>query len=72
MNRYELGKRVPAIELVQKIADVLRLPLSFFYAARDDEARLLVAFHCLDMEGRAKLLAAAETVAREAKKARVQ
>lgn len=48
MNRYELGKRVPAFELVQRIAAVLDLPVTYFYADKDDESQLLVKFHRLN------------------------
>ncbi|WP_414445618.1 helix-turn-helix domain-containing protein [Burkholderia sp. 22PA0106] len=47
MNRYELGKRVPDMELVERLAGVLRVPAAFFYAANDIEAELLVKFHGL-------------------------
>ncbi|USX21106.1 helix-turn-helix transcriptional regulator [Oxalobacteraceae bacterium OTU3REALA1] len=45
MNRYERGTRVPSIELVKRIADVLNLPIAYLYAIGDDEAKLLVALH---------------------------
>jgi transcriptional regulator with XRE-family HTH domain len=47
MNRYELGKRVPTYELVEKFAKVLGVPTAYFYAAADDEAELLLAFNKL-------------------------
>jgi transcriptional regulator with XRE-family HTH domain len=45
MNRYELGKRAPAFELVERIAAELDLPVAYFYAVGDDEAELLVRYH---------------------------
>jgi transcriptional regulator with XRE-family HTH domain len=56
MNRYELGKRIPDPELVERIAKVLRLPAAYFYAVEDDEAELLIAFHELSNYDRAKAI----------------
>ncbi|KFG95527.1 transcriptional regulator [Burkholderia paludis] len=47
MNRYELGKRVPDLELVSRLAVVLQVPAAYFYAADDAEADLLLKFHRL-------------------------
>lgn len=55
MNRYELGKRVPDLALVERFAEVLDVPACYFYAVSNDEARLLLAFHNLDR--RAKIQA---------------
>ncbi|MGF6900387.1 helix-turn-helix domain-containing protein [Paraburkholderia sp. GAS348] len=57
MNRYELGKRIPNLELVERIADVLRVPTAYFYAVGDDEAELLLRFHELSNQNRAKAIA---------------
>jgi transcriptional regulator with XRE-family HTH domain len=57
MNRYELGKRVPDLELVERLAVELNLPAAYFYAKGDDEAELLLKFHQLDSAARARLLA---------------
>ncbi|WP_223277268.1 MULTISPECIES: helix-turn-helix domain-containing protein [Cupriavidus] len=56
MNRYELGKRVPAPELVTRLAAVLNVPATFFYAADDTEANLLLKFHRLRKDQRAAVL----------------
>ena len=64
MNRYERGTRVPAIELMERIGSVLNLPLAYFYAAGEDEARLLVLFHRLSLADKKKLLHLAEETAR--------
>lgn len=56
MNRYELGKRAPNCDLVQRIAMVLDLPVSYFYAASDEEAWLLVMFHRMNALERQKVL----------------
>lgn len=39
MNRYELGKRAPNFELVERIAKVLKVPAAYFYASDDTLAR---------------------------------
>ena len=62
MNRYELGKRVPDPDLVERIAAVLKVPAAYFYATRDDEAALLLQFHRLSKIDRAKVVALMETL----------
>lgn len=63
MNRYELGKRNPDIELVDRIAKVLNTPTAYFYAKEDDEADLLLRFHGLSTEDREKVIAFVATLA---------
>lgn len=58
MSRYELGKRVPDYELVEKLARVLGLSATYFYAAEDDEAELLLRLHRLSQAKRIRLMAA--------------
>ena len=60
MNRYELGKRAPAYELVERFGKVLGVPTAYFYAVAEDEAQLLLAFSKLP---KAKRLQAVEFVA---------
>lgn len=60
MNRYERGTRVPGVELMEKVGNVLNFPLTYFYATGEDEARLLVLFHRMPSEDKAKLLQLAE------------
>lgn len=56
MNRYELGKRAPAFDLVERIAVELELPTAYFYAVGDDEAELLTIFHGLSAAKRRQVL----------------
>ena len=56
MNRYELGKRVPAPDFVERLSKVLSVPAAFFYAVEDDEAELLAKFHKLDPPRRVELM----------------
>ena len=57
MNRYELGKRVPDLELIERVAAELKLPAAYFYAVEDDEAELLVQFHKLNATKRRQVIA---------------
>ena len=57
MNRYELGKRVPSLELVERISEVLMVPAAYFYAVEDETAELLIKFHRLSKEEKEKVLA---------------
>lgn len=63
MNRYELGKRTPDVQLVERIADVLKLPVSYFYALDDDEADLLLAFYRLPKKQKARVISFANELA---------
>lgn len=58
MNRYERGTRMPAVELVERIGIVLNLPVAYFYAADDDEAKLLKVFYRMKESERKELMAA--------------
>ncbi len=58
MNRYEQGKRVPSLELVERIAEVLKVPAAYFYAVEDETAELLVAYHRLSKAGRLRVMSA--------------
>lgn len=59
MNRYERGTRVPSVELMERIGNVLNLPLTYFYAADDYEAMLVVLFHQMTDANKKALLNAA-------------
>ncbi|MRW94287.1 helix-turn-helix domain-containing protein [Duganella sp. FT80W] len=63
MNRYERGTRVPGVELMERIGSVLNLPLAYFYAVSEDEARLLALFHRMPEGDKQTLLQMAEQCA---------
>ncbi|WP_175899360.1 helix-turn-helix domain-containing protein [Burkholderia vietnamiensis] len=63
MNRYELAKRTPDLELVIRIAQVLGVPAAYFYATSDDEATLLLKFHRLTKSQRAKVFTCIDEIA---------
>lgn len=56
MNRYEVGKRIPDPELIQRVATELGLPAAYFYACRDDEAELLERYHGLSETAKSRLM----------------
>ena len=56
MNQYERGKHEPNFSTLERIARVLNMPTSYFYAEDDDEAKLLQWFHRLSEDERAELM----------------
>ncbi|ECI6122043.1 helix-turn-helix domain-containing protein [Klebsiella quasivariicola] len=56
INRYEKGVHEPGTEIVQKLAEVLRVPLAYFYAEDDDLAELMLVFLSLSHHQRTKIL----------------
>ena len=56
INRYELGIHKPDLLTVRKLAQVLKVPMAFFYADTDDEiADLLFRYGKADEEARLKI-----------------
>ena len=45
MNQYEKGKHEPDFSMVERIAKVLSLPESYFYAKDDEAAYILKQLH---------------------------
>lgn len=58
MNQYERGKHEPDFSMVERIAKVLDVPESYFYAKDDDAAWLLVVFHRMPPADREKMVTA--------------
>lgn len=56
MNQYEKAKHEPDFSMVERIAKVLNVPESYFYAKDDEAAWLLVVFHRLPAEARLRVL----------------
>lgn len=52
INRYEKGVHEPGTEIVQKLAEVLHVPLVYFYAEDDDLAELMLVFWSLSASER--------------------
>lgn len=62
MNQYEKAKHEPDFSMVERIAKVLDVPESYFYAKDDEAAWLLVVFHRLPPSARASILQAVRNV----------
>ncbi|UOD51511.1 helix-turn-helix transcriptional regulator [Orrella daihaiensis] len=60
MNQYERGKHSPDYRLMCKVAEILNMPVSWFYTQDDDMARLQEIFFNLSPDARRDLLAHAE------------
>ncbi|GGB98009.1 transcriptional regulator [Oxalicibacterium flavum] len=52
MNQYERGKHMPDISMVERLADVLKVPVAYFYIAEDDVASMLVGLYRLPQSER--------------------
>jgi transcriptional regulator with XRE-family HTH domain len=61
INQYERQKHQPAFEIVRRLAQVLRKPAAYFYAADESLAELIGLYGQLTVPGRASLLAAARS-----------
>lgn len=55
MNQYERGKHEPDFTMVERIAKVLNVPESYFYAKDDEAAWLQVVFHRMSPAEREKV-----------------
>lgn len=58
ISQYETGKHVPRYAIACKLADVLTVPVAFFYAKEDAVAQLLLLWHESGQAARQKALAA--------------
>lgn len=56
VNQYIKAKHEPDSRTVERFAEVLEVPVPYLYAADDQVAELLLAFHALSPEDRTKLL----------------
>lgn len=56
MNQYERGKHQPDFSMVERIAKILSVPESYFFAKQDDAAWLQVVFHRMSDADREKLI----------------
>ncbi len=60
MNQYERGKHAPDYQLMCRVAEILHMPVSWFYTAEEEHARLQEIFHLLQPATRQALLVRAE------------
>jgi transcriptional regulator with XRE-family HTH domain len=56
MNQYERQVHQPAYDVVRRLAEVLKRPVPFFYAADDLLAEIIAIYGQIDSSDRAKLL----------------
>lgn len=59
MNRYEKGIHQASIEIVQRIASVLDVPLAYFYTEDENLAQLIIQWDVLSIETREQILSIA-------------
>ena len=60
VNQYERGKHAPDVQLVSRLAAVLRVPVPYFYCADEDLAQLILLFGSLDKNQKKNALALLE------------
>ncbi|MFW5401958.1 helix-turn-helix transcriptional regulator [Yersinia sp. 1252 StPb PI] len=60
INRYEKGVHEASMEVAQQLADVLQIPLAYFYTADDVLADMMLAFMALSPEEKTMVLALAK------------
>ncbi|MGC4397548.1 helix-turn-helix domain-containing protein [Hydrogenophaga sp. T2] len=57
ISRYEAGVHEPPFSIAQSLAEVLKVPVAYFYCDDDRLADLLVAYQALDSGQRRKVRA---------------
>ena len=62
MNQYERGKHSPDYRLMCRVAEILKMPVSWFYTEDDDLARLQEIFFNMSSETKLDLLTHAEAL----------
>jgi transcriptional regulator with XRE-family HTH domain len=62
MNQYERGKHSPDYRLMCRVADILHMPVSWFYTEDNELARIQEVFYGLTPEARTELLAQVESL----------
>ncbi len=61
MNQYERGKHSPDYQLMCRVAEILKMPVSWFYTEDEEHARLQEIFNLLSLDERHALLVQAES-----------
>ncbi|WP_180174864.1 helix-turn-helix domain-containing protein [Acinetobacter sp. YH01022] len=56
MNQYETGKHVPDFLMASKIADVLDVPVAYFYTDNDLMAKMILKIHLMSHQQRLEIL----------------
>lgn len=55
MNHYEKGKHFPDFDTLARIAEVLGVPVPYFYCVDDDQAELMTRYHLMSTQQKTKL-----------------
>jgi transcriptional regulator with XRE-family HTH domain len=58
MNQYEQGKRVPAFQTLEKMAEQLGVPVAYFFCTSDNMAEMVKVFGKMSEAEQAQLLEA--------------
>lgn len=61
MNQYERGKHSPDYQLMCRVAEILKMPVSWFYTEDEEHARLQEIFYLLSPAERRLLLIQGES-----------
>jgi transcriptional regulator with XRE-family HTH domain len=61
MNQYERGKHSPDYQLMCRVAEILKMPVSWFYTEDEEHARLQEIFYLLSPAERRLVLIQAES-----------
>lgn len=48
MNQYERGKHLPDLDTSKRLADVLKIPMAYFYCPEESIAHLLITLNNVD------------------------
>ena len=56
LNQYERGKHMPDVLMAKRLAQVLKVPLCYFYSDDEDQAQLLLLFSALTVRKRRLVL----------------
>ena len=56
INQYERGKHMPDLQTLARLADVLRVPVPYFYCPDTELADVIVKFAALSKAQRRRLL----------------
>jgi transcriptional regulator with XRE-family HTH domain len=56
VNQYERGKHMPDLQTLTRLADVLKMPVPYFYCDDPDLAELIAKFASLSRSHRRKVM----------------
>jgi transcriptional regulator with XRE-family HTH domain len=65
MSRYETGTNEPSFPIIEKLAELLGVPMAYFLCDDDQLAELVLGFAALDAESRARISALVEALSAE-------